>query len=499
MRLRNRIVLALITIALVLVAPSLYGLLALTELQSIARSLRTRDAVGSLALGRLQAALGQVENAGRVNLALGGGNAAEREPLREQIANTSNQVEAQLGLLADAGYDAVAAPAPELWQSLRAAIAEEQRLVEAGELVAAEQQRNQVVTPGFAALDTALDPIGIAINRAGQRALNRAQDVAVRAETTILLALAIALAIAIAIASLLTRSLVRPIHQLQRGMAVVAGGGFDPEIGAPLERPDELGDLSRSFQQMTGHLAELDRMKAEFVSVASHELKTPLSVIKGFVSLLHDGIYGEVPEEQRKILRSVGDQTDRLARLIQQLLDVSRLEAGGVRLDLSPFGLHGFLNELTTSFDVLAYQSDMDFALIEDAQLPETLVGDADRLNEVIGNLLSNAFKFTPRGGTIRLKAAARDGEVVIEVSDSGVGIPADQLPRIFEKFYQVENEAQPRSVGSGLGLAIAKEIVEAHGGTIAAESTLGTGTIFRVALPETAPLAAATPPNKTG
>jgi signal transduction histidine kinase len=145
-----------------------------------------------------------------------------------------------------------------------------------------------------------------------------------------------------------------------------------------------------------------------------------------------------------------------------------------------------FLEELADGFEVLAQQSDIGFALEVDPSLPERVRGDPDRLNEVLGNLLSNAFKFTPRGGWIRLRAAAEPGTLHLEVEDSGVGIPADKLPMIFEKFFQVENDAQPRSAGSGLGLAISQEIVEAHGGTITAESQPGKGTIFRIVLPIT-------------
>jgi signal transduction histidine kinase len=197
-----------------------------------------------------------------------------------------------------------------------------------------------------------------------------------------------------------------------------------------------------------------------------------------------DGIYGALAESQAKVLTSISDQTDRLTRLVQRLLDVSRFEAGGGRLELRTIPVREFLDELAESFDVLAYQNEMDFRVEFSEPLPESITGDPDRLNEVLGNLLSNAFKFTPRGGRIRLHAGREGGSALIEVSDTGVGIPPEQLPRIFEKFYQIENEAQPRSVGSGLGLAIAREIVEAHGGTITAESIVGKGTTFRVCLP---------------
>jgi signal transduction histidine kinase len=240
---------------------------------------------------------------------------------------------------------------------------------------------------------------------------------------------------------------------------------------------------------MTRRLLELDRLKAEFVSVASHEIKTPLSVIRGYVTLLADGIYGPVNDRQKTTLEAVNAQTDRLTRLVHRLLDVSRFEAGGGRLELRDIDLAAFFRELTSGFQVLAGQNGIEFPVRLADDLPATIHGDEDRLNEVLGNLLSNAFKFTTQGGTIRVDAQRCDGGICVEVEDTGVGIPPDQLPRVFEKFYQVDNEAQPRSVGSGLGLAISREIVEAHGGTITAESQVGRGTRFSVFLPERPPV----------
>jgi signal transduction histidine kinase len=265
----------------------------------------------------------------------------------------------------------------------------------------------------------------------------------------------------------------------------VAGGDFTPDVAAPARRPDEIGDLARSFRARADHQAELERQRAEFVSVASHEIKTPLSVIRGYVSLLADGIYGGVSEQQLRTLGAVTDQTDRLTRLVHRLLDISRFEAGGGRLELRRVNVRDFLEELTDDFRVLAMQNGVDFAVDVSDDAPTTIDADPDRLNEVLGNLLSNAFKFTRREGRIRLSARREGPGLEVIVADTGVGIPPDKLPRIFEKFYQVDNEVQPRSAGSGLGLAIAREIVEAHGGTIGAESEVSRGTTFRVYLPE--------------
>jgi signal transduction histidine kinase len=482
MKLRQRIALTLLVIAAVLLVPTLVGLYSLRELESIVEDLRGRDAVAALALGRIQTALSEVERWQQVYSALATAPGADRAEAGEIVTENLDQISGELQRLDLAGYTAVVGLARREHDRLEAAISAQKQLIEAQQLDAAESHREEELHPTYELMDAAIDSIGVGINRASAAQVDRAQSVATRAVTYTLLAIAAALLLALGISGWLTASLLRPIQELRRGMAVVAAGDFEPEVHLPPNRPDEIGELSRSF----------DRIKAEFVSVASHELKTPLSVIRGYVSLLLDGIYGEIAPNQRKILGSISDQADRLTRLVQQLLDVSRFEAGGGRLDVRPIDVRSFLAELATSFEALAMQSEIRFHVEPDPKLPDTFSGDPDRLNEVLGNLLSNAFKFTPRGGEIRLQARRQSGGIEVVVADSGVGIPEDKLPKIFEKFFQVENEAQPRSVGSGLGLAIAREIVEAHVGTIAAESRLGEGTTFRVFLPERPPIEAA-------
>lgn len=486
MRLRTRIALVLLAISVVLIVPALYGLSALQTLHGIAYRLSTRDAEAARELGQLQAALTELEQRqGYLYVVAAAEPTVEYRSAAERVQESAREVERALSRLAEVRYADAAASVTRRWGDARQAIAEEQDILSTGNFAAAEQYRAEVIDPAFQALQVELHPLREAINMESRRQVERAQDLAAGATTTVLTALAIALLLAILLSGLLTRTLLRPIHELRGAMAVVAEGDFDPEVRVSPDRPDELGDLARSFERMTEQLAELDRLKAEFISIASHELKTPLSVIRGYVSLLLEGIYGNVAEPQRKPLESVIEQTDRLGRLVQQLLEISRFEAGGGRIELRPVDLHELLAGLASSFEVLAIQNQIDFRLETTENLPDTVVGDPERLNEVVGNLLSNAFKFTPRGGKIRLRAGAGNGEVMIEVADTGIGVPADKLPRIFEKFYQIENEAQPRSVGSGLGLAIAREIVEAHGGTIAAESQLGRGTTFRVVLPQ--------------
>jgi signal transduction histidine kinase len=235
---------------------------------------------------------------------------------------------------------------------------------------------------------------------------------------------------------------------------------------------------------MARQLAELERLRAEFVSVASHELKTPINVIIGYLELLQEGIYGEIPPKQKDILQTITKQANSLTRLVKRLLDISRFEASGGKLDVREVNLQRFLTTLESSFSVLANQRDIAFTVNHGENLPWKVYWDEDRMNEVLGNLLSNAFKFTPRSGKVTLAVSSQENKVRITITDTGVGISPEQLPHIFDKFFQADNQAQAAAKGTGLGLAIAKEIVEAHGGDIAVESTVGRGTSFTVSLP---------------
>ncbi|MDQ3082497.1 MAG: HAMP domain-containing histidine kinase, partial [Gemmatimonadota bacterium] len=235
-------------------------------------------------------------------------------------------------------------------------------------------------------------------------------------------------------------------------------------------------------------------LKAEFVSVASHELKTPINVIVGYLELLQENIYGELNPKQREICETLGKQAQTLTRLVKRLLDISRFEAGGGKLERRQVGLDRFLHSFETSFQVLALQREITFRVVKGENLPAQVLWDEDRINEVLGNLLSNAFKFTDRGGVVELGVDGSDTEVCLTVHDTGAGIASEQLPHIFEKFFQANNQAYAAVKGTGLGLAIAREIVEAHGGNVTVESTLGMGTTFTITLPVRAIIARRTP-----
>ena len=501
MRLRQRIVLTLAAIALILAIPAAYGVLQLASVARIAGDLRVRDARAIESLGRLRTALEELDAAEDKYVALFNIARPEAEALRESADAAMGRADDAIGELsrhpgASGRYRVQVQAAVAQWRVLKRVVGQEQRSLPFPTTSVQDEYRSRQTDPAFRTMSELVKPIDVTLSTEAQQKVDRAADLARSARSTTLAALALALALTVVVGLLMTRALVRPIEELRRGMAHVAEGDFTPDVRVPAQRPDEIGDLARSFGTMTAQLAELDRLKAEFVSVASHEIKTPLSVIRGYVSLLADGIYGEVSDVQKKTLEAVSDQVDRLTRLVHRLLDISRFEAGGGRLELRRINVRDFLADLTDGFHVLAFQNGIDFSVNVADDTPVNIEGDADRLNEVLGNILSNAFKFTERGGRIALQARRDGAGVRVEVSDSGVGIPPDKLPKIFEKFYQVDNSAQPRQAGSGLGLAIAREIVEAHGGTIGAESDPGSGTRFTVALPERPPVAHAAEPH---
>jgi signal transduction histidine kinase len=311
-----------------------------------------------------------------------------------------------------------------------------------------------------------------------------AQERAQTAQSVSAGAFAIAGLLVLGISILTWRTIANPIRDLEDGMAAVAGGNFSYRIRVSPRRDDEFGRLAVSFRSMADQLLQLDRLKAEFVSIASHELKTPINVVLGYLQLLQEGVYGPVTPRQREILATLETQSRSLARLVHQLLDMSRFEAGGGKLEIRSVHLPQFLEDLEQSFRVLAIQRGIAFEIERAGAIPNEVFWDPDRVNEVLGNLLSNAFKFTERGGAVTLRIEGMEDIVTLEVRDTGAGIPPEQLPHVFEKFYQASNQEAAAQIGTGLGLAIAKQIVVAHGGEVAVDSTVGVGTTFYITMP---------------
>jgi signal transduction histidine kinase len=480
---RSKLAIGLFSIAIVLLIPLGLALQSLGRLHGITTELRNREFAASLLLNRMRSSTDELR---RLEVAL---LFVHKD---SSLVNMQRQV-TQLASMADSlrSYDLgnAAADIGGAIDLVAQVTPAEYAAAAALRTQAADSISSQALIPAIASAEHALSAAEFALRLRTSDRVQAATDETARARNAAALSFGVAGALALVIAIALWRTISRPVRDLEAGMAAVAGGNFHYQLAVSRERRDEFGRLASSFQTMARQLTELDRLKAEFISVASHELKTPINVILGYLQLVDEGVYGTITPKQREILRTIDAQTQSLARLVHQLLDISRFEAGGGKLDIRPTNLERFLAELEDTFRVLSLQRDIDFRVERTGALPAYVEWDADRINEVLGNLLSNAFKFTARGGTIELLADGCEDEVRITVSDTGAGIPPQQLPRIFEKFYQADNQSSASLQGTGLGLAIARQIVTAHGGTISVESTVGNGTTFYITLPANADL----------
>ena len=230
-------------------------------------------------------------------------------------------------------------------------------------------------------------------------------------------------------------------------------------------------------------LEELDRQKTEFISIASHELRSPLASAKTFTQNLLDGVYGDISDDQAHRLEIVLDRINDEILLVNSLLDYSRLEAQPRPLTLKPADIGAIARGIVQEFNPRAERKGIALSL-ESLEV-ETVLIDRRKIWRVLSNLLDNALKFTPSGGRVTLSGESKNKVVEIQIADTGIGIPTDQLGRIFDKFFQLDSSTTREFGGMGLGLAIAKDIVEMHGGTIWAESQPGEGSVFHFTLPK--------------
>lgn len=232
------------------------------------------------------------------------------------------------------------------------------------------------------------------------------------------------------------------------------------------------------------HARKLEQMRTDFVANVTHELRTPLTSIRGFAETLLDGAL-EDPETSRNFVEIIRREGEHLGALIEDLLDLSRIESGRMRMQPQEVSLTNFVNESLSGLHQKAVNQGTDLLL----EVPEglTLRVDPSRLAQVLINLVDNALKYTPAGGSVRVAVVELNEYVRFQVADTGTGIPRADLPRIFERFYRVDKARTRKTGGTGLGLSIVKHIVEAHGGTIGVESELGMGTTFTFLVPKEA------------
>lgn len=292
-----------------------------------------------------------------------------------------------------------------------------------------------------------------------------------------LIAGAIAAFIALFLARLLARGMTQPLRDMAQAARRMSKGDYGASVTA--RSRDEVGQLARAFNRMAGEMEGVERLRRELVANVSHELKTPISALRAHLENLLDG----VEEPNPALIEVMLQQSERLSRLVDQLLDLSRLEAGDVPLEIEPVPL-GLLVERVIK-EVEVARPDRAGAVRNEvpADLPP-VEADRERIHQVLFNLLENAVRFTPPGGAVTVRAVRENGGCAVSVEDTGPGIPKEHIPLVFDRFYRVDPSRSRGDGGTGLGLAIARSVVEAHGGRIWAESTGERGARFTFVLP---------------
>lgn len=313
------------------------------------------------------------------------------------------------------------------------------------------------------------------------------REKALKAQGMVLIVSALALGAGLFVSVVLAGYVTGPVGLLVEGAKAIGDGNLDTQID--FKREDELGLLATEFNTMAVKLKELDQLKDDFVSSVSHELRSPLAAIAGYVEILTSRPLEEIkPEKRTKAFGIIQESTARLTTFINDILDLAKLKAGKVEVRKSPVHIRKTAEDILGLFFPLFEKKKLTGKLDVPEDIP-VIALDEEKMKQVITNLVSNAYKFTPEGGSITIKGEYDDEKIVMSVIDTGIGIPKDFVAHLFERFKQVpgtrEKIGGPK--GTGLGLAIAKGIVEAHGGRIWAESEMGHGSSFRFWLPRAA------------
>jgi two-component system, NtrC family, sensor histidine kinase GlrK len=329
-----------------------------------------------------------------------------------------------------------------------------------------------------ALIDSARDVMAIN-NRVVDREVERLRHSAEQVQRNIILLLIFSTAVALAIALALTRYIARPIGEIDGAIRQLGGADFSQPIA--VRGPEDLRYLGRRLDWLRRRLDEFETQKNRFLRHVSHELKTPLTALREGAELLNDQVAGPLAPPQRQVVSIMRDNSVKLQRLIEELLDYQRALHAAASLEVKPVVLEALVTESVKPHELAAQAKGLQLTVDADSAIVEA---DPEKLRSIIDNLVSNAVKFTPPGGAITVSARAVAGEAIIEVLDTGPGVSAEERESIFNLFFRGRTSgSEVRVKGSGLGLAIARELAEAHGGQIAVV-TGGTGGHFRVTLP---------------
>jgi signal transduction histidine kinase len=269
----------------------------------------------------------------------------------------------------------------------------------------------------------------------------------------------------------------------QIGQATENARLFEQAYSSTQSLENKVQDRTKQLASALEEVQLINKTKSEFISAVSHELRTPLTSIKGYASLLMTGKLGEIPEQVKTRLEKINIHSDNLVKLINELLDIARIESGRVEMKIAAYHVGSLIDSVHDLLTPQMRDKNLQWATNLDPALPPVMV-DRSHVERVFINLVGNAIKFTPQGGTISIKAYPEGDRVKVEISDTGIGIKEEDCAKLFNEFYRVDNEVNQNVKGTGLGLTLVKKVVEAHHGKVWVTSQLNKGTTFHFTLP---------------
>lgn len=478
MKVRDRLVLSYAVVGFLLAVPSVFGAGRLGELRDLAVRERAKHAEAALALGSIETGLSDFDRYLRSYVA------APDSVLRQSVVTTLRNLRSNARRIEEAGFGDAAGR----FESELAGLEERAQEVDALILDDRMEEATQaffVLQPEIRRGREGLREIARTIDARAAADFSRAEEIAGSARVIILLTVLLGLALALLVTGWMHQVLWAPLQRLRDAFSKVVDGNYAPPRDLPYGSGDEIGDLARSFRGMTQRLEDLDRLKTEFVGVASHELKTPINVIRGYTELIEEELEGELTQNQRDILDRIAEQTRSMAKMVSRLMDISKLETGRYEMEMEVVLVKDLLLGLVRGYELLADERGVKLHTEVLPDTPDDVEVDVDLFRgEILGNLISNALRFAAEEGEVRVLAGREGNGVLFEVADNGPGISRRHRAHIFKKYYQAERS---QAMGSGLGLAIARELVQAHGGWIklgeSIQDDLG-GAVFHVWIP---------------
>ncbi len=391
---------------------------------------------------------------------------------REGAERVDGDFDRLRGLVRTTRERALLAEAAAAFDAYRAEVTAEHARAARGRV--AEEARSRALGER---VEAALERLIEATHLRVAEAQTEAAQLEARTWTGVLLALGAAVALALTGTGVLAYGITRSLRRLSEATTAVAAGSYREPI--PDMARDEIGALARAFNAMAAQLRRVEETKEEFYATLSHELRSPLTSVREAAHLLRDGVPGALNAKQARLVTVIGNSTDRLLRLVNQMLELSRLRAGVLPLGRERVDLARVVGRAVEELRPQAEEGGLSLARERTGERFQTR-GDEDRLVQVVVNLVANAVRFTPRGGRVTVRLIDAGPEIEIQVEDTGVGIPAAALPYIFDSWRQAHRDRG----GTGLGLAVVRGVVQAHGGRVTVESQEGKGSRFTLLLP---------------